>query len=144
MKPILFKSFCAAALAGAVGVFAPASAKAAPDFSCSTAKLIVPWKAGGGTAVIFNIFENIINNEIKAEPKIQVVTISGQGGNKGAKEAKSSKPDGCTLLHDDPDGDPISGATGVLRIDGMLIAGSVTDDGLLLCRAPAKTTACAE
>ncbi|MDF1731737.1 MAG: hypothetical protein P1U49_09565 [Minwuia sp.] len=54
------------------------------------------------------------------------------------------KPDSCTLLHDDPDGDPVSGATGVLRIDGMLIAGSVTDDGLLLCRAPAKPAACAE
>ncbi len=31
-------------------------------------------------------------------PKIQVVTISGQGGNKGAKEAKKAKADGCTLF----------------------------------------------
>ncbi len=98
MKRTLLNGICATALVGAIGVFAPSTASAAPDFPCSTAKLIVPWKAGGGTAVIFNIFENIINNELNAEPKIQVVTISGQGGNKGAKEAKDSKPDGCTLF----------------------------------------------
>jgi len=86
-----------AAVVGLAGTFGAGTAQAA-DFSCSTAKLIVPWKAGGGTAVIFNIFENVINNDIKAEPKIQVVTISGQGGNKGAKEAKDSKADGCTLF----------------------------------------------
>jgi len=51
---------------------------------------------------------------------------------------------GCEMLHDDPDGEPISGATGVLRIGGMLIAGSVTDDGLLLCKSPPRTTACPE
>lgn len=55
-----------------------------------------------------------------------------------------SGDDGCEMLHDDPAGDPISGATGVLRIGGMLIAGSVTDDGLLLCKSPPKTTACPE
>ncbi|MBO6521773.1 MAG: tripartite tricarboxylate transporter substrate binding protein [Rhodospirillales bacterium] len=98
MKSTYFKGLCAAAAVSAFTAFAPGNAHAAPEFSCSTAKLIVPWKAGGGTAVIFNIFENIINNELKAEPKIQVVTISGQGGNKGAKEAKDSKPDGCTLF----------------------------------------------
>ncbi|WNJ99480.1 tripartite tricarboxylate transporter substrate binding protein [Thalassospiraceae bacterium LMO-JJ14] len=98
MRKSVLSSICAAALIGAFGAIAPGSAEAATKIPCSTAKLIVPWKAGGGTAVIFNIFENIINNEVKAEPKIQVVTIGGQGGNKGAKEAKSSKPDGCTLF----------------------------------------------
>ncbi len=53
---------------------------------CSTAKLIVPWKAGGGTHVIFSIFEKTIQN-LDVTPKVKVVTISGQGGNKGAKEA---------------------------------------------------------
>ena len=73
-----------------------APAKAA-EFPCSTAKLIVPWKSGGGTQVIFAIFENTINKQ-GAKPRIQVVTIPGQGGNKGAKEAMRSKPDGCTLF----------------------------------------------
>lgn len=82
--------------AAAVALLGALPAKAA-DFSCSTAKLIVPWKAGGGTAVIFSIFEKIIN-ESGAKPRIQVVTVPGQGGNKGAKEAAKSKADGCTLF----------------------------------------------
>lgn len=73
------------------------TASHAADFDCDTAKLIVPWKPGGGTAIIFNIFEKTIN-EMGAKPRIQVVTIPGQGGNKGAKEAAKAKPDGCTLF----------------------------------------------
>ena len=40
------------AVAAFVGL-AATTAAAAPDFPCKTAKLIVPWKAGGGTHVIF-------------------------------------------------------------------------------------------
>lgn len=69
----------------------------AADIPCSTAKLIVPWKAGGGTQVIFSIFEKTIQT-LDVKPKVQVVTIPGQGGNKGAKEAAKAKPDGCTLF----------------------------------------------
>ena len=64
---------------------------------CSTAKLIVPWKAGGGTHVLFSIFEKTIA-AMDVKPKLKVVTIPGQGGNKGAKEASKAKPDGCTLF----------------------------------------------
>jgi tripartite-type tricarboxylate transporter receptor subunit TctC len=71
-------------------------AKAA-NFPCSTAQLIVPWGPGGGTAVLFGIFENYLNSH-GANPKIKVVTMPGQGGNKGAKEAVKKKPDGCTLF----------------------------------------------
>ena len=77
--------------------FVMASPAMAIDLPCKTAKLIVPWKAGGGTAIIFNIFEKVVN-EAGASPRIQVVTVPGQGGNKGAKEAAKSKPDGCTLF----------------------------------------------
>jgi tripartite-type tricarboxylate transporter receptor subunit TctC len=69
----------------------------AAEFSCTTARLIVPWKPGGGTDAIFRIYANTIN-AYGDKPRIQVVNISGQGGNKGAKEAKKSKPDGCTLF----------------------------------------------
>lgn len=72
-------------------------AAGAADIPCSTAKLIVPWKAGGGTHVLFSIFEKKIQ-ELDVTPKIKVVTVPGQGGNKGAKEAAKSKPDGCTLF----------------------------------------------
>jgi len=85
-----------ASTALALGALMAAPASAA-DIPCSTAKLIVPWKAGGGTHVLFSIFENTIQ-KLDVKPKLKVVTIPGQGGNKGAKEAAKAKPDGCTLF----------------------------------------------
>lgn len=69
----------------------------AADIPCDTAQLIVPWKAGGGTHIIFSVFEKTIQ-DMDLTPKIKVVTIPGQGGNKGAKEAAKAKADGCTLF----------------------------------------------
>ncbi len=89
------KLFRSALAAGAISLASFGSASAA-DIPCSTAKLIVPWGAGGGTHIIFSLFEETINK--MGGPKVQVVTISGQGGNKGAKEAKKAKADGCTLF----------------------------------------------
>ena len=37
-------------------------------------------------------------NETGFKPQLQIVHISGQSGNKAAKEVKGSKPDGCTLM----------------------------------------------
>lgn len=76
------------------GMSTPAQAA---DLSCSTAKLIVPWKAGGGTHIIFSQMEKTIQ-EMDVPTKLQVVTVPGQGGNKGAKEARKAKADGCTLF----------------------------------------------
>ncbi len=88
-------------LLGAVSVmgsiFMGAGVAQAADIPCNTAKLIVPWGAGGGTGVIFGIFEKTIN-ATNPDVKIKVVAIPGQGGAKGAKEAYSAKADGCTLL----------------------------------------------
>jgi tripartite-type tricarboxylate transporter receptor subunit TctC len=93
-----FVRFVAPAIAfAAVAVAGVMPGANAAEFSCNTAKLIVPWKPGGGTDVIFRIYANTING-YGGKPQIQVVNISGQGGNKGAKEAKKSKPDGCTLF----------------------------------------------
>ncbi|MDD9878249.1 MAG: tripartite tricarboxylate transporter substrate binding protein [Magnetovibrio sp.] len=92
-KTLIVSAVSVAALAG---VTAPTPAHAA-KFACSTAKLIVPWKAGGGTHVLFSIFEKTIA-QMDVKPKLKVVTIPGQGGNKGAKEAAKAKPDGCTLF----------------------------------------------
>ncbi len=78
------------------GMLSPGLATAA-KMPCSTAKLIVPWKAGGGTHVLFSIFEKTID-KMGVSPKLKVVTIPGQGGNKGAKEAAKAKADGCTLF----------------------------------------------
>lgn len=84
------------AAAGLALALAGAPARAA-DLPCSTAKLIVPWGAGGGTDVIFRIVTEAIN-KAGASPSLQVVNVPGQGGNKGAKEAHKAKPDGCTLF----------------------------------------------
>ncbi len=85
------------AVVAAAALMAVAGQAQAKDLGCRTAKLIVPWGAGGGTDVIFRVFADAAN-KLGAEPKLQVVNIPGQGGNKGAKEAKKAKPDGCTLF----------------------------------------------
>jgi len=82
--------------AAALAVSGTMAARAA-DIPCDTAQLIVPWKAGGGTHVVFSIFEKTIQ-DMDVSPKVKVVTIPGQGGNKGVKEAAKAKPDGCTLF----------------------------------------------
>ncbi|UCH75722.1 MAG: tripartite tricarboxylate transporter substrate binding protein [Rhodospirillales bacterium] len=89
------KTFFGVAAAAAM-TLGSAGAMAA-DIPCGTAKLIVPWGAGGGTDVIFRILVDSANKH-GAKPQIQVVNIGGQGGNKGAKEAVKAKPDGCTIF----------------------------------------------
>ncbi len=89
------KSLIGIAAAAALAITATAPAKA--EIPCGTAKLIVPWGAGGGTDVIFRILVESANKQ-GAKPQIQVVNMGGQGGNKGAKEAVKAKPDGCTLF----------------------------------------------
>lgn len=91
----IWKPILGALAASALSVMSISPAVAA-DLPCKTTKLIVPWAPGGGTHIIFSIFEETINK--MDGPKIQVVTISGQGGNKGAKEARKAKADGCTLF----------------------------------------------
>ncbi|MEC7123118.1 MAG: tripartite tricarboxylate transporter substrate binding protein [Pseudomonadota bacterium] len=85
-----------ATLAAAAAMTFAGAAQAA-DLPCRTAKLIVPWGAGGGTDVIFRTFVEAVN-KTGTKPQIQVVNIGGQGGNKGAKEARKAKNDGCTLF----------------------------------------------
>jgi tripartite-type tricarboxylate transporter receptor subunit TctC len=92
------KGFTSSLLAaGAVAIAMAAGPVQAAGIPCGTAKLIVPWSPGGGTDVIFRIIAETVN-KTGAKPQIQVVNINGQGGNKGAKEAQKSKPNGCTLF----------------------------------------------
>lgn len=96
MKKGLTKAVLVGIAISIAAAFAPISVKAA-DIPCSTAKLIVPWGAGGGTDVLFRVFAETANKQ-GAKPQLQVVNIGGQGGNKGAKVARKAKPDGCTLF----------------------------------------------
>ncbi len=73
------------------------SAASAATIPCDTAQLIVPWKAGGGTQVLYALVEKTIS-EMDTPYNLKVVTVPGQGGNKGAKKAAKAKPDGCTLF----------------------------------------------
>ncbi|KZD08148.1 tripartite tricarboxylate transporter substrate binding protein [Oceanibaculum pacificum] len=86
----------AAAAFMAVAAFLPASSQAAAP-TCSTAQLIVPWGAGGDTDIVFRTFVDAINKS-GVKPELQVVNIGGQGGNRGAAEARKAAPDGCTLV----------------------------------------------
>lgn len=86
--------FAAAIATGAAAFAAPVQAAEMP---CSTARMIVPWGPGGDTDLVFQVVVKAIN-ESGFKPQLQVVHISGQSGNKGAKEVKNAKPDGCTLL----------------------------------------------
>jgi len=88
------KACAAFALAAALAAGAPASAVELP---CGTAKLIVPWGAGGDTDIVNRIVADAVNAD-GMSPGLQVVNVPGQGGNKGAKEALAAKPDGCTLV----------------------------------------------
>ena len=88
--------FAGAGAAAIVAAMVAMPAQAA-EFSCSTARLIVPWSPGGGTDVIFRIFTEAVN-KTGVKPRLQVVNISGQGGNKGAREARKARADGCTLF----------------------------------------------
>lgn len=88
---------CAVISAVAAALISAPLAALAAEIPCSTAKLIVPWKAGGDTDIVFRLVTNSMNSS-GFKPQLQVVNIGGQSGNKGAKEAKGSKPDGCTLF----------------------------------------------
>ena len=67
-----FKSFGITAVSALVFVgLISATAYAAPKIPCKTAKLIVPWKAGGGTHVLFSIFEKTIA-KLDIKPKLKV------------------------------------------------------------------------
>ena len=72
-KAIVLSLVGGVALAGAMA--ATTDAHAAPSFACSTAKLIVPWGPGGGTAVIFGVFEKSIN-----ATGVKPALIAGGGG----------------------------------------------------------------
>ena len=97
MKLTLAVPALSAVTGAALALAALATPAQAQEIPCRTAKLIVPWGAGGGTDVIFRVFVDAVN-KAGAKPQLQVVNIPGQGGNKGAKEAVRAKPDGCTLF----------------------------------------------
>ncbi|UJF17900.1 tripartite tricarboxylate transporter substrate binding protein [Vibrio sp. SS-MA-C1-2] len=64
---------------------------------CGTAKLIVPWGAGGGTDIIFRTIVEEANAQ-GIKPQLQVVNMPGRSGNKGSKKFLKTRKNGCELL----------------------------------------------
>jgi len=89
--------FAAAAVVGATMTIGATSAYAV-EFPCRTARVIVPWGAGGESDLLGRMAVDAANR-LGANPQLQVVTVSGQGGLKGTKQAMEARPDGCTLFN---------------------------------------------
>ncbi len=90
---------CATAVVAVGLVFSglPTRVASAVEMPCNTARLIVPWGAGGESDILMRVLLEGYNR-LGGEPQMQVVTITGQGGIKGTKAAKAAKPDGCTVF----------------------------------------------
>jgi len=93
------RTLCAVAAltAGVAFTGLSATTASAVEIPCNTARLIVPWGAGGESDMLMRIV-NEAYNRLGGKPQVQVVTISGQGGIKGTKAAMKAKPDGCTIF----------------------------------------------
>ena len=90
--------FSATVLAAGLAAVALTSQTAtAVEIPCNTARLIVPWGAGGESDILKRVVLEGYNR-LGGKPEMQVVTITGQGGIKGMKALLAAKPDGCTLF----------------------------------------------
>lgn len=86
-----------AAVAATLAAGTGAGAQPAPDIPCDTARLVVPYGAGGGSDLQARVVVDAYN-KLGFEPQLQVINITGQGGNRGASEVQSATADGCTML----------------------------------------------
>lgn len=73
------------------------TASAQTEMPCDTARLVVPYGAGGGSDLQARVLAESYN-KMGFEPQLQVINITGQGGSKGASEVQKADPDGCTML----------------------------------------------
>jgi tripartite-type tricarboxylate transporter receptor subunit TctC len=65
------------------------------EYPTKPVKLIVPWKAGGGTDALMRIIAHYAGQYL-GQPMV-VVNVGGVGGTLGARQGKDAKPDGYTL-----------------------------------------------
>jgi tripartite-type tricarboxylate transporter receptor subunit TctC len=93
---VTIRTIVKSSIAAAMLAVLPVSAGAAVDLPCQAVKLIVPWKPGGGTDIIFR--EVALEAQKHLGKDIVIQNISGQSGSKGAKVAKDARPDGCTIF----------------------------------------------
>lgn len=61
-------------------------------------KIIVPFGAGGGSDTFTRIVQKAITEHELIEQPLVIINMPGAGGSIGSRKAKSSRPDGYTLL----------------------------------------------
>lgn len=84
--------FAAAAVLAAATVATPVKA----DLPCDTIRMVVPWKAGGGTDRIGRGLATAL--EKISKKAVIVDNISGASSATGTLKAVQAEPDGCTIL----------------------------------------------
>lgn len=80
-------------------IAATPTAYAEANFAGKKIKLIVPFKAGGGTDVWARFWGPLIASKIRGEPELEIVNIPGGGATKGANQfAKEAGTDGLVMM----------------------------------------------
>ena len=87
----------ATAIALVLTVSATVSAQPAKaDLDCDTIRMVVPWKAGGGTDRVGRGLATALERE--SGKSVIVDNISGASSATGSIQAMKAEPDGCTIL----------------------------------------------
>lgn len=95
MKKTLKSTAFAALLAVSFGFGGSAEAL---DLPCRNVKFIAATPPGGPTDIQARLVADTANR-LGANPPLQVIDITGQGGIEGGRALRDSKPDGCTFLY---------------------------------------------
>lgn len=88
----LFASMGAAVLAAGISV--PALA----EYPEKPIKLVVPFRAGGGSSALARTIQSAIEKHKLLRQPVAVVNVTGAGGTIGSRRVKDAKPDGYTFL----------------------------------------------
>ncbi len=73
-----------------------ASPGVSADYPKKAVKLIVPWKAGGGTDAIMRVFAEYLGKELGGT--VVIVNVPGVSGTLGLKQGVEAEADGYTLV----------------------------------------------
>jgi tripartite-type tricarboxylate transporter receptor subunit TctC len=83
-------------LIGSIAVFAAAHAATAAEYPSKPVTLVVPYKAGGSTETMAQVFSKALGREL--DQKVIVKTRPGAGGAVGSTYVSKAAPDGYTIM----------------------------------------------
>ncbi|NIS59499.1 MAG: tripartite tricarboxylate transporter substrate binding protein [Proteobacteria bacterium] len=133
----LRSSFCIFIAAAFCGVLISAGTALPGEYPEKGVKLIVPWKAGGGTDALMRLVAHYATKHL-GQPMV-VVNVGGVGGTLGARQGKDAKPDGYTLTatHESVISSYIVGVAEFNYSDFIPIANMTSTPAMLAARADA-------